>query len=163
MAGMDPLERLIADLFASVESDYSLEPAAIVAQIEVVCLPALRSASNTVKDLHAVLLFQSETPPNALQYLITTLQSKDRAIIRGKVLLLKLVAEYIKEAGERIEAHVKGILNLCWDVFRREVGSNEVKAACLRPVNVILRRHFESLTKDAVNVKAKLEWLLEET
>lgn len=159
---MDPLERLVAELFASAESDFSLEPAAIVAQIEAVCLPALRSADSTVKDLHAVLLFQSDAPPNALQYLVTTLQSKDRAVIRGKVVLLKLVAEYIKESGDRIEAYVKGIFDVCWDVFRREVGSNEVKAACLRPMNVILRRRFESLTASTLNVAAKLDWLLEE-
>ena len=159
---MDQLERLIVDLFASAESDYSLEPAAIVAQIEAVCLPALRSATATTKDLHAVLLFQSDTPPNALQYLVTTIQSKDRAVIRGKVLLLKLVAEYIKESEDRIEGHVRTILDKCWDVFRREVASNEVKAACLRPINVILRRHFESMTATEVNVPAKVEWLLEE-
>lgn len=159
---MDPLERLIADLFASAEADYSLEPAAIVAQIEAVCLPTLRSGTSAAKDLHAVLLFQSENPPNALQYLILTLQSKDRAVIRGKVQLLKLVADYVKESEERVETYVKTILDLCWDVFRREVGSNEVKAACLRPLNIILRRQFESLSSDAVNIRGKVDWLLEE-
>lgn len=73
-----------------------------------------------------------------------------------------MVAAYIKESGERLEAYVRGILDLCWDVFRREVASNEVKAACLLPIKAILRQGYESLTASVVNVPAKLDWLLEE-
>jgi hypothetical protein len=157
---MQTLERLLDEFQASFEDSASM--VGVVQQIEAVCMEALKyEDGDRDAQAHAQMLFTSEEPPSLLMLLLQGLRTHDQFIITAKVHACKFVELYVKKYGVSIEPYALEIVRKCWELFRKETHSNEVRAAALRPLNAVFRQRLPTLPAEEVNLCRKLDTLLE--
>ena len=135
MFTMDILENLLYELHKTDECD----PSVVINNI-IVYFDELNDP--TVLEDTLSLLILSEVPPNILLFLHNTIRTKEKLLIRSKILILKFLNRFIKEFHEvSKQQYGSVILEQCYYIFRKE-DSNEVKANLLRPIKSILRSSF---------------------
>ena len=142
---MDVLERLLFDLKSCAE-----DPNSVISCSDVASNIAHHCTYNldlVETELDHVLFFlaQSDSPPNIFQFV--SIRTKDKDLIKAKVVLLKFLANLIKQVGLGVGDVGQVIFSACIENFKRDE-SNEVKAGCLLPVKNMLRLVGDGFTFD---------------
>lgn len=133
---MDVLEKLLFDLQASTDGTSSILSSQDIAENIVHHCSYNLTLSGTELEYTLFFLTQSESPPNVIEFL--ALRTKDKDIVKAKVVLLKFLALLIKQIGAAVDSSSGVIFVACVNVFKKDE-SNEVKAASLLPVKNLLR------------------------
>ena len=135
---MDVLERLLFDLRSSIEQNDSVLTPTII--VENIAAHAFGEEMGDVdQEYVSHLLLQSESPPSLLIFLRDSPHSKnDAEITKAKVATLKFLAKYVKHTESIEQFALLAFVTFCNSFVQEE--SNVVKAACLLPLNRMLRR-----------------------
>jgi hypothetical protein len=133
---MDVLEKLLFDLQTSTDGTESILSSSDIADnIAHHCTFNL-NLFGTELDYTLFFLTQSESPPNLIEFL--SIRTKDKDIVKAKVVLLKFLAALIKQIGPSVDTYGHVIFSSCINIFKKDE-SNEVKASSLLPVKNLLR------------------------
>lgn len=156
---MDVLEQLLFDLQTSTDGSSSILSSYDIAENIVHHCTFNLNLYGTELDYALFFLTQSESPPNIIEFL--GLPTKDKDIVKAKVVLLKFLASLIKQIGDSVDSSAKVIFSSCVSIFKKD-DSNEVKAASLLPVKNLL--HLSAggfhLTEDDVQLDSLLALLI---
>ena len=148
---MDVLEKLLYDLQASIDNGESILSCSDIA--DNICHHCIYNLTlfGTELDYTLFYLTQSVSPPNILEFL--TIRTKDKEIVKAKVVLFKFLVKLIKVVGSAMESYCLTIFTTCIDIFKKD-DSNEVKANALGPVKKLLNLTDYQLSEAEVNLES---------
>lgn len=147
---MDVFEKLLCDLAVSVEDEAAmLDPETIVQNIDF----QLTQSDFNDTDVETILcyFFQSEAPPCLIKFIVSTMKTKDKMLVKAKCQALKSLAAFVKNLGAPITTYIASLHLFVLDVLRRE-DSNEVKASALIFLRNLLRHVNSNFTPEQLSL-----------